>query len=321
MSDQSATSAKPIRRRFKTLGPFLEWANQFLGGDYLFRGVPNADFQMEASACRRLPKEDRHNPIKLLEVNESLIEKARLLGHDDVNGRPMSDLELLAKLQHFRAATCLIDFTRDALIALWFACWSEDPKNDRKDGKVVAVLAGNTGTLKTVDSDTVQSESIDYFFKPSTLDASSPDQTAINIPIAHDEEAKRLPKPSSQMGDLGRLINELDRSAPERLAEQLGDSAGPEIKDIDQTLYHWTPKLQNNRIVAQKSVFVFGAPKVQPDDKCVIMKSGKRAVLESLKNIFGIEESTMFPDFDGFARLHGSNQPFEYPNDSATIET
>ena len=258
----------------------------------MFRGVPNADFQMEASACRRLPKEDRHNQIKLLEVNESLIEKARLLGHDDVNGRPMSDLELLAKLQHFRAATCLIDFTRDALIALWFACWSEDPKNDGEDGKVVAVLAGNTGTLKTVDSDSVQNENIDYFFKPSTRDASSSDQPAITVPIAHDDDVKRQPKPSFQ------------------------------IEDIDQTLlYHWTPKLQNNRIVAQKSVFVFGAPKVQPDDECVIMKSGKRAVLESLKNIFGIEESTMFPDFDGFARLHGSNQPFEYPNDSATIET
>jgi hypothetical protein len=34
----------------------------------------------------------------------------------------LSNLELLLELQHYGAATGLIDFSRDFLVALWFAC-------------------------------------------------------------------------------------------------------------------------------------------------------------------------------------------------------
>ena len=52
------------------------------------------------------------------------------------------ELELLADLQHHGAATCLLDFTRGALIALWFAC-----EKSETDGKVFVV---NTADEKTV---------------------------------------------------------------------------------------------------------------------------------------------------------------------------
>ena len=67
----------------------------------------------------------------LLKVNKDLIKEARRQGHDQKNGQQLSDLELLAELQHFRAATCLIDFTRSALVALWFAV-SQTPKKRSK---------------------------------------------------------------------------------------------------------------------------------------------------------------------------------------------
>ena len=41
------------------------------------------------------------------------------LGVED--GREVSDLQLLAKLQHFGAATGRLDFTWSPLVALWFA--------------------------------------------------------------------------------------------------------------------------------------------------------------------------------------------------------
>jgi hypothetical protein len=37
----------------------------------------------------------------------------------------LSDLELLLELQHYGAATGLVDFSRDFLIALWFLSPSE----------------------------------------------------------------------------------------------------------------------------------------------------------------------------------------------------
>lgn len=40
-----------------------------------------------------------------------------------------SELEVLTQLQHLGAATGLIDFTTEALVALWFAC-SEDLEED-----------------------------------------------------------------------------------------------------------------------------------------------------------------------------------------------
>ena len=115
MEDKSNTIAK-------TVNEFIEWMAQFSDGQYLFRGVSTERHKIEASAYRRLPEIDRNNPKKLLKINKDLIMKARALGHDQKNGQQLSDLEILAELQHFDAATCLIDFSRSALVALWFAC-------------------------------------------------------------------------------------------------------------------------------------------------------------------------------------------------------
>lgn len=43
-----------------------------------------------------------------------------------------SDLEILADIQHNGGATCLVDFSKNLLTALWFACSNE--KDDKKDG-------------------------------------------------------------------------------------------------------------------------------------------------------------------------------------------
>ena len=58
-------------------------------------------------------------PAKLLKINEEMIKNARLQGHGEKDGQRFSDLELLAELQHYGAATCLIDFTYSAQVALW----------------------------------------------------------------------------------------------------------------------------------------------------------------------------------------------------------
>lgn len=233
----------------KTINEFIEWAAQFSDGQYLFRGVSTDSYKIEASAYRRLSETDRNNPNKLLKINKDLIGKARSLGHDQRNVHQLSDLELLAELQHFGAATCLIDFSRSALVALWFAC--QQGSQREANGKIFAVRHDDMVRLKTVNPELIKKE-IDHFFKP--------------------DQNGRYP------------------------------------------LYQWQPKLQNNRIIAQQSVFVFSGSQIEAEAECVIPQDNKQDILISLDKISGITEANVYPDFDGFARLHAHNKPYTEPD-------
>ena len=153
-----------------TLSKFMEWTQQFGPGEYLFRGVSDENYEIEASAYRRLKTETDRNPEKFLEINKELIKDARLRGHDQRNGRYLRDLEILAELQHFRAATCLIDFTYSAQVALWFACQSssQNPSN----GKIVAVR-NRPPRFKEITPELLE-KPIDYFLQDG--DESQPKQ-------------------------------------------------------------------------------------------------------------------------------------------------
>ena len=234
--------------RVKTLNGFMKWVAQFNDGEYLFRGVPNDRYRIEASAYRRL--KTNKIPAQLLKVNKDLIEDARGRGYGQKNGQELSDLELLTELQHFRAATCLIDFTRNALVALWFAC-QQDSADKETNGKIFAIYRDDVDRLKTVDSELARKK-IDYFFDPD---------------------------------------------------ENNGDM-----------LYELDPKLQNDRILAQQSVFLFSSAQIRADAECVIMKSSKSNILKSLDKISGVTEAFIFPDFDGFARLHAHDKPYLEPD-------
>ena len=132
------------RSGIKSLNEFINWTAQLESKDYVFRGVPNETYRIQSSAYRR-PKEEDRSFKKFLEINKGLIEEAALRGYDEDkrNGRELKHLEILAELQHFGAATCLIDFTYNALVALWFACQPDSKIQDSErqpNGKVFAVF-------------------------------------------------------------------------------------------------------------------------------------------------------------------------------------
>ena len=116
--------------QIKTLDAFMAWARQFDSGAYVFRGVSNEAYGIQASAYRR-PEEEERSFEKFLYINRDLIREARLRGYDQKEGRELKPLEILADLQHFQAATCLIDFTHSAQIALFF-CLSTDLQRTSK---------------------------------------------------------------------------------------------------------------------------------------------------------------------------------------------
>ena len=230
------TEPEPV----ETLSDFLEWASQFNDGTYVFRGVPNAEYEIQASAYRRVPEADQNSEDKgfqiFVEINEALIREGRLRGYDQKDGRPLNDLEILADLQHFKAATCLIDFTYSAQVALWFACGQDSKTPDSTNGKVFAVRKDADRFIE-IDPDLLR-EPLPYF---------------------------------------------LDGKKPQ--------------------LYHWQPRQQNYRILAQQSIFFFGHYEFKEQAACVIEKCKKEALRTELERVSGLTEIRLFPDFEGFASL------------------
>ena len=258
----SVPSETTESQQIKTLDAFVKWAAQFETEEndakYLFRGVPNSDYDIDASAYRRVKKgRDGDESLdeefqRFLQLNKDMINDARFRRHDRRNERELADLEILAEFQHYGAATCLIDFTYNPLVALWFACKPEIDTDSASpiDGKVVAVCPNDFTEFREITLKSLKKE-IDHFFQDS------PNSTR-----------KRL--------------------------------------------YQWQPWHQNNRIIAQQSAFLFGVLEIHPDpDKtCIIDGGSKKQIRESLKQIYGITEDMLFPDFEGFARQHSQEIPY-----------
>lgn len=123
-------------------------------GTYAYRGQENEDWGVESAAYRRLKKESESLVERyFIDYHQiEILEPARMNGYGIRNGRKISDLELLAELQHFGAATCLIDFTRDFLVALWFACKiCEDINDQKKNGQVFILNTSNQSIFQSLE--------------------------------------------------------------------------------------------------------------------------------------------------------------------------
>ena len=274
---------KPI----KSLAQFLEWTEQFKAGEYLFRGLPNADWKNKPSTYLRLDKDrqkDRQNVGMLIKINKELLEDARRLGYGTRDGDPLSDLELLADLQHRRAATCLIDFTDSAFVALWFAC--QTSSKGEADGKVFAVCFKDPAVFKTVTSSESKKD-LEYFFGVGERPESSP---------SHESPASQG-HPSDSSSDTGRLES---------------------LSGRKPLLHHWQPRPVNDSITTQKSNFIFGDPQVIKEvvgkESVIIDQSSKSKILESLEKSSGINEETIFPGLDNFARRSSYDRPYNEPD-------
>ena len=102
---------------------------------HIFRGQSDARWPLRSGATRRLNADgiEKSGPdffAEYLDYHGSLLDRARRVmpfGDKDQSSTP---LQLLAKLQHFAAATGLLDFTHSPLVALWFGC--DEPSHDGK---------------------------------------------------------------------------------------------------------------------------------------------------------------------------------------------
>ena len=224
--DETSGKASPSEKstQIKTLDQFMEWARQFERGEYVFRGVPKAEYGIQASAYRRPDEKDRSFE-KFLHINKDLIREAKLRGYHQKDGRELKALEILADLQHFGAATYLIDFSHSAQVALFFAC----QRSKELNGKVFSV-----------------------------------------------------------------------RNQPPRFKEIILEMLEKDIDDFledgeESQLYHWQPRQQNHRIIAQQSIFLFGNYEFDPDGECVIAGDSKENILKELQNVVGMHHTRSSP--------------------------
>lgn len=128
---------------------------------HMWRGQSNIDWRIDHSAYRRLKIEKENiSDFDLVWYEKSLMEQATHRGYRRQDSRDLRDLELLAKLQHHGAATRLLDFSRNSLIALWFAI----SENDNLDGLLIGL---NTYYLGGEES---RSQDLDYPFDSKTID-------------------------------------------------------------------------------------------------------------------------------------------------------
>ena len=257
---------------------------------------------MASSAERRLktggPSRSKIPDQLFIEYHEDLLTKCKLKNYDKRAGKQLEDLELLADLQHHRAATCLIDFTRNALVALWFACEKSDADGKVKsdaDGKVKSDADGKVFVINTTDEkafweiNTDKDKSIRKILEFKTREIDN-DHKKDEPPKTHDTDKYQeaefpTPEPSATLPN-------------------------------KPSFWYWTPAHLNERITAQHSLFLFGLPSSGDlnSEEILIESASKEQIRRELEELHDIREESLFPDFVGFAYTQRSDAPYPIPD-------
>lgn len=136
----------PAPKNFTQLCQVLESANYDHSHMSIWRGQADHRWRVDSGAVRRVLSQTDSSRSESKTVEEvvrtyevRLINEARCRGASWIPAPNASDLEVLASLQHYGAATRLLDFSENAFVALWFAC---------------SDLQEETGLLIGIDRDT-----------------------------------------------------------------------------------------------------------------------------------------------------------------------
>ena len=242
--------------------------------DIVFRGLENKDWGLESTAILRHANPPAHSDF--IQYNCELITRAKNSNYHQKENNQLTEIELLAELRHYGAATALIDFTRDFLVALWFASGPHKKNEIETDGKVIIVNIGDSEVFLELTSEDKQS-SLEEILKFKTRE---------------------------KQDTLERARSDIDASTSEISVQKKAD------------LWYWQPRFAiNHRLSAQKGVFIFGKAAINTADikywEVIISQKDKEAIQRELSGHFGIDEDSLFNDLPGFAMVNDKSHKIQ----------
>ena len=109
-----------------------------------YRGQSDSRWPLISSAMRYLASQNLLEPPTnvLVSYHKDVLRRARRGTFGVEYDRELSELQLLAELQHFGIPTGLLDFTWNPLVAMWFASFGNS-----EDGKLFAINTNNPGNV------------------------------------------------------------------------------------------------------------------------------------------------------------------------------
>lgn len=292
MAKKSTTTSLPP----KALTYFIDEFAQYLSDSkYLkcFRGQRDASWPIVAGIFRPEFKE-------LLE-NEKRAVRDLISVHPSEFATDETMFDKLVRMQHFGLPTRLLDVSRNALVALYFATDPGPHGREPSDGMVTA-FAIPPEREKYFDSDSVScianlanmtsEEKVEiYQLKKSLIDP--PEEESL-IDLPEDEQIKKFNE-----NDVIERLHQFIRAEKSYFQ--------PIINPIDLLQpYYVHPKMSNRRILAQSGAFIlygldpfkelFFPYKIE-ETSFIVPKDEKSTIRKALENI-GINESTLFPELD-----------------------
>lgn len=209
-------------------------------------------------------------------------------------------LEQLVIMQHYGCPTRLLDVTSNALVALFFACYSDDEQEQINTNGKVFVFSPYEDEVLSFDSDR------------ALMLACLPKMTGPEKEKIYQDAVKRICEgkelSKSVSNSVERLYHEIKLEAPDFERR---------INPLDLlTPYFVQPLNDNARINRQSGAFIIcGLFQHSRDVSKTLSRmvgleieiSNKERILEELENV-GISEATLFPEIENVAHYYKKKQ-------------
>jgi hypothetical protein len=272
----------PAPESLSEFAQMLEYVFETGEGILGWRGQSEIGWDLDSSAVRRQRKHistfdhpGANRESQTLDYERKLLDEARALGHGLRDGRRLSDLDLLSVLQHHGAATRLLDFTKNAFVALWFAARS----NQDRDGLVVAIRE-EPGSYDVLRTEEQTERSLEDILRSLRVDDKG-------VPLPQERFALWEPR---YLFDRMRVQHSVFVMGSIRKREwgsaPFGLSQGSSETPPDNLLFFVVPKTLKEKLAD---------------------KAGRSASWES---VFGYSDRYLFPELDGYARANSADDGF-----------